>query len=91
MLGLTKCTHRLADQNKVTQQDFFVETAHRKSKVVLILRTISRHSTISRHNQKTDTTAQVYYTLSTYVKPKIISCQNQETNTTPQLYCTLDT
>jgi hypothetical protein len=44
-----------------------------------------------RHNQKTDTTAQPYCTLSTYVTPKTISCQNQKTNTTPQLYCTLST
>ncbi len=86
-----KYTHRLLDHNKVTQKDFFVETAHKKSKGVLILKTISRHNTISHHNQKTDTTAQVYCTLSTYVTPKIISRQNQKTNTTPQLYCTLDT
>ncbi len=64
---------------------------HRKSKGVLILRTISRFNTISRHNQKTDTTAQVFWTLSTYVTPKTISRQNQKTNTMPQLYCTLDT
>jgi hypothetical protein len=30
-----KYTHRLADHNKVTQQELFVETAHRKSKGVL--------------------------------------------------------
>ncbi len=59
-MGLTKYTHRLLDHNKVTQKDFFVETAHRKSKGVLILRTISHHNTISRHNQRTDTTAQLY-------------------------------
>ncbi len=58
MLGLTKYTHRLADVYEVTQQDFFVETAHRKSKGVLILRTISRR------NKKSDTTAQLYHTLS---------------------------
>jgi hypothetical protein len=46
---------------------------------------------ISRHNQKTDTTAQLYCTLSTYITPKTISRQNQKTNTTPQLYCTLST
>jgi hypothetical protein len=46
---------------------------------------------MSHHNQKTDTTAQLYCTLSTYVTPKTISRQNQETNTTPQLYCTLST
>jgi hypothetical protein len=40
-LGLMKYTHRLADHNKVTQKEFFVETAHRKSKGVLILITIS--------------------------------------------------
>ncbi len=68
-----------------------VETAHRKSKGVLILRTISCHNTISRHNQKTDTNAQVYCTLSKYVIPKTISNQNQKTNTVQQLYCTLDT
>jgi hypothetical protein len=60
-------THWLVDHKKVTQYDFFAETAHRKSKGVLILRTISRH------NQKTDTTAQLYCTLSTYVTPKTIS------------------
>jgi hypothetical protein len=47
VLGLTKYTHRLLDHNKVTQKDFFVEAAHRKSKGVLILRTISCHNTIS--------------------------------------------
>ncbi len=84
VLGLMKYTHRLSDHNKLTQQYFFVETAHRKSKGVLILRTISHHNTISchntisHHNHKTDTTAQVYCTLSTYVIPKIISCQNQK-------------
>jgi hypothetical protein len=53
------------------------------TKGVLILRTISRH------NQKTDTTAQLYCTLSRYVtNKKNISRQNQKTNTTPQLYCT---
>ncbi len=66
VLGPTKYTHRLVDYNKVSQQDFFVESAHRKSKGVLILRTISHHNTISRHNQKTDTTAQLYRTLSMY-------------------------
>ncbi len=45
--------------------------------------------TISRRNQITDTTAQLYCTLSTYVTPKTISHQNQKTNTTPHLYCTL--
>ncbi len=45
--------------------------------------------TFSRHNQKTDTTAQLYCTLSTQVTPKTISRQNQKTNTTPKLYCTL--
>ncbi len=40
---------------------------------------------------KTDTTAQLYCTLSAYVTPKIIPRQNQKTNTTPQLYCTLST
>ena len=66
-------------------QQVFIETAHRKSKGVLILRTFSRH------NQKSDTTAQLYCTLSMYVTPKTISHQNQKTNTTPQLYCTLST
>ncbi len=47
--------------------------------------------TISCHNQKTDTTAQLYCTLSTYVTQKTISHQNQKTNTTQQLYCTLST
>jgi hypothetical protein len=66
VLGLTKYTHRLSDHNKVTQYFFSVEPAHRKSKSVLILRFISCHNTISYHNQKTDTTAQVVYcTLST--------------------------
>ncbi len=54
------------------------------------MRTISHRNTISCHNQKTDTTAQVFCKLSMYVIPKTISCQNQKTNTTPQLYCTLD-
>ncbi len=85
MLNVTKCTHRLGDHKKVTQSDFFVETAHRKSKGVLILRTISHH------NQKTETTAQLYCTLSMYVTPKSISYQKKKTNTTPQLYCTLST
>ena len=60
-----KYTHRLADHNKVTQKIFLL-------KRVLILRTIFRH------NQKTDTTAQLYCTLSTYVTPKTISRQNQK-------------
>ena len=42
--------------------------------------------TISRYIQKTDTTAQLYCTLSMYVTPKTISHQNQKTNTTSQLY-----
>ncbi len=83
VLGLTKYTHWLADQNKVTQQELFVESAHMKSKGVLILRTISCHI------QKTDTTVQLYCTLSRYVIPKPISRQNLKTNTTPQLYYTL--
>ena len=45
--------------------------------------------TISCHKQKTDTTTQLYCTISTYVTPKTIFHQNQKTNTTPQLYCTL--
>jgi hypothetical protein len=60
---------------------FFVETAHRKSKGVLILRTISRHNTIShhntisRHNQKTDTTNQTSVLYTKYVcNTKTISC-----------------
>ncbi len=54
-------------------------------KRVLIFRTMSYHNT------KTDTTTQLYCTLSTYVTPKTISHQNQKTNTTLQLYCTLST
>ncbi len=54
-------------------------------KCVLIFRTISRN------RQKTDTTAQLYSTLSMYITSKTISCRNQKTNTTPQLYCTLST
>jgi hypothetical protein len=34
--------------------------------------------TISRHNSKTNTTAQLYHTLSTYVTQKNISRQNQK-------------
>jgi hypothetical protein len=34
---------------------------------------------LSRHNKKTDTTAQLYCTLSTYITPKAISRQNQKT------------
>ncbi len=45
--------------------------------------------TISRYNQKTDTTAQLYGTLSMCETPKTISHCNQKTNTPPQLYCTL--
>ncbi len=41
-------------------------------KRVLILRTISRH------NQKNDTTAQMYCTISMYVTSKTISRQNQK-------------
>ncbi len=41
--------------------------------------------------QKTDTTTQLYCTISTYVTPTPISRQNQKTNTTPQLYGTLST
>ncbi len=46
---------------------------------------------ISHYNQKIDTTAQLYCTLSMYITPKTISHQNQKTNTTPQLYYTLST
>ncbi len=55
----------------------------------------SGRNNISRHNRKTNTTAQLYCTLSTYVatktisrqnqKPKPISCHNQKTDTTAQL------
>ncbi len=76
VLGLMKYTHQLADHNKVTH--FFLETAHQKSKSVLILSTISRHNTIFRHNQKTDTTAQVYCTLSTYVIPKLFPTRTKK-------------
>ncbi len=62
-----KYTHQLLDHNKVTQLDFFVETAHRKSKGVLILRTISRHNTISCQNQKTDTTDRTNVLYTKYV------------------------
>ncbi len=41
--------------------------------------------------QKTDTIAQLYCTLSRYITPTPISRQNQKTNTTPQLYGTLIT
>jgi hypothetical protein len=34
---------------------------------------------LSHYNRKTDTTAQLYCTLSTYVTPKTISLQNQKT------------
>ncbi len=85
VLGFTKYTNWLADHNKVTQSEFLVKTAHWKSKGVLILRTISHR------NQKTDTTAQLYCTLSMYVTPKTNSRQDQKTNTMPQLYRTLST
>ncbi len=41
--------------------------------------------------QKTETTAQLFCTLSTYVTPKTISRQIKKTNTTRQLYCNLST
>jgi hypothetical protein len=41
--------------------------------------------------QKTDTTAQLYCTLSTYVTPTPIYHQNRKTNTSPQLCGTLIT
>ncbi len=78
VLGLMKYTHQLSNHNKVTQYFFFVEMC-------------SLFEIFSRHNQKTDTTAQLYCTQSTYVTPKTISRQNQKTNTTPQLYCALST
>jgi hypothetical protein len=80
-----KYTHRLADHNEVTQYIFFLETAYWKSKGVLFLRTILHH------NQITDTTAQAYCTLNTFVTTKTISYQNQKSNTTPQLCGTLST
>ncbi len=46
---------------------------------------------LSRHNNKNDTTAQLYCTLSMNITAKTISHQNQKTNPTPQLYCTLST
>ncbi len=41
--------------------------------------------------EKTDTTAQLYCTLSMYVTPTPISHQNKKNKTTPQLYGTLIT
>jgi hypothetical protein len=73
-----KYTHRLADHNKVTQLDFFVETC-------------SHFENYFPPEPKTDTIAQLYCTLSTCATPKTISRRNQKTNTTPQLYCTLST
>ncbi len=46
---------------------------------------------LSRHNKKSDTTAQLYCTLSTYVTQKIFTARTKKTNTTPQLYGTLNT
>ena len=45
--------------------------------------------TISRYIQKTDTTAQLYCTLSMCKTPKTISHCKQKTNAPPKLYCTL--
>jgi hypothetical protein len=73
-----KHIHWLADHNKVTQQDLFVDTC-------------SHFENYFPPQPKTDTTAQLYFTLSMYVTPKTVSRQNQKTNTTPQLYCTLST
>ncbi len=41
--------------------------------------------------QKTDTTAQLYCTLRTYVTPKLFPTGTKKTNTKPQLYGTLST
>jgi hypothetical protein len=80
VLGLIKYTHPLADHIKYDNPiRFFCRNV------------FSFWKTISHHNQKTDTTAQLNCTLSTYVTPKTISCQIKKTNTTPQLYCTLST
>ncbi len=60
-----KYTHWLADHNKVPNKILFVDT--------------SFHFEIYFPPQpKNDTTAQLYFTLSTYVTPKTISCQNQK-------------
>ena len=45
--------------------------------------------TISRYIQKTDTTAQLYCTLSMCKTPKTISQCKQKTKAPPQLYFTL--
>jgi hypothetical protein len=90
ILGTRKnMTKKVFNLNNTIPHSVHLVDPHRKSKGVLILRTISRHNAIFHHNQKTDTTTQLYCTLSTYVTPKTISRQNQKTNTMPQLYCRL--
>ncbi len=55
VLGCIKYTHRLADHNKVTQSDFIVETC-------------SHFENYFPLQPNTDTTAQLYCTLSMYVR-----------------------
>ncbi len=74
MLGCTKYTHQLADHNKVTQSDFILEIC-------------SYYENYFPLHPKTDTTAQLYCTLSMCKTPKTISHCKQKTNAPPQLYC----
>jgi hypothetical protein len=76
VLGCIKYTHWLADHNKVTQYDFIVEIC-------------SHFENYFPLHPKTDTTAQLYCTLSMCKTPKTTTHCNQKTNTPPQLYCTL--
>ncbi len=55
MLGCLKYTHWLADYNKVTQEDFIVETC-------------SHFENYFPLQPRADTTAQLYCTLSMYVR-----------------------
>ncbi len=75
--------------------NYLLHIALAAAKVTINKTTIKQYThfagRVHGHYQKTDTTAQLYCTLSTYVTPKTISYQNQNTNTTPQLYCTLST
>ena len=78
VLGLMRYTHRLANHNKVTQKDFFVETCSHFKNYFL-------PQPKNWHNRTT-----VLYTKNIR-NTRNYSRQNQKTNTTPQLYCTLST
>ena len=69
-LSVPKISKAVAAQKKLIKDMIFLRN-DRDCKVFV-------QNLLSRHNNKNDTTAQLYCTLSTYVTPKTISRQNQK-------------